>query len=35
MLGVRIGGIVSHDFFRSYAVTFDFVQMRIAVRKSG
>jgi Aspartyl protease len=32
-LGFHIGGIVSHAFFHSYAVTFDFVRMRIDVRK--
>ncbi len=35
MLGVRVGGIVTHSFFRPYAITFDFVQMRMAIRKSG
>jgi hypothetical protein len=32
-LGVRIGGIVSHDFFHPYAVTFDFVRMTMDFRK--
>lgn len=32
-LGVRIAGIVSHSFFRPYAITFDFTQMRIIARK--
>jgi hypothetical protein len=32
-LGFHIGGIVSHAFFHPYAVTFDFVRMRIDVRK--
>ncbi|MBI1741946.1 aspartyl protease family protein [Candidatus Acetothermia bacterium] len=27
--GFRIGGIVSHQFFREYAVTFDFISMNI------
>jgi aspartyl protease len=32
-LGVHLGGIVSHAFFRPYAVTFDFVHMKIYLRK--
>src|SRR5208282_4416407 len=32
-LGVYVGGIVSHAFFRPYAVTFDFAQMKIYLRK--
>ncbi len=31
-LGVHVGGIVSHAFFRRSAVTFDFKRMRIIVR---
>jgi len=31
--GVHIGGIVSHAFFRPYAITFDFVRMKLVVRK--
>jgi len=31
--GVHIGGIVSHAFFRPYALTFDFARMRIILRK--
>jgi hypothetical protein len=31
-LGVHIGGIVSHQFFRPYAITFDFTHMQIIVR---
>jgi predicted aspartyl protease len=31
--GVRIAGIVSHAFFRPYAVTFDFVRMKLLLRK--
>jgi hypothetical protein len=31
-LGFRIGGLVSHAFFRPYAVTFDFTGMRLIVR---
>ncbi|HEY1613500.1 MAG TPA: aspartyl protease family protein [Rhizomicrobium sp.] len=34
MLGVHVGGVISHVFFRPYAMTFDFVRMRIEVRKS-
>jgi hypothetical protein len=30
--GFRIGGIISHAFFRPYAVTFDFERMRIYLR---
>ncbi|MGH6877303.1 MAG: aspartyl protease family protein [Rhizomicrobium sp.] len=32
-LGVHVGGIVSHAFFHTYAVTFDFVRMTIGIRK--
>jgi tetratricopeptide (TPR) repeat protein len=32
-LGVHLGGIISHGFFRPYAVTFDFARMKIYVRK--
>jgi hypothetical protein len=32
-LGVHVGGIVSHKFFESYAVTFDFQRMTITFRK--
>jgi len=31
--GVHIGGIVSHAFFRPYAITFDFVHMKLVVRR--
>ena len=31
--GVHIGEIVSHAFFRPYAITFDFVRMKLVVRK--
>lgn len=27
--GFRVGGIVSHAFFKPYALTFDFEQMRL------
>jgi predicted aspartyl protease len=30
--GFRIGGIISHGFFRPYAVTFDFTGMRLVLR---
>jgi hypothetical protein len=30
--GFRIGGLVSHTFFRQYAVTFDFTAMRLHLR---
>jgi hypothetical protein len=33
MLGVHVGGIVTHTFFRPYAITFDFGQMKLLVRK--
>jgi hypothetical protein len=32
-LGVHIGGIVSHDYFAPYSVTFDFVRMTISFHK--
>jgi hypothetical protein len=32
-LGVRVAGIISHGFFRPYAVTFDFQRMTIEVRR--
>ena len=32
-LGVHVGGIISHEYFLPYAVTFDFVRMKIAIRK--
>lgn len=32
-LSVHIGGIISHQFFRPYAITFDFAHMQIIVRK--
>ncbi|MBV8516240.1 MAG: aspartyl protease family protein [Acidobacteria bacterium] len=30
---IRIGGLVSHDFFRNFAVTFDFDRMRMIVER--
>jgi hypothetical protein len=33
-LGFRLGGIVSHGFFRSYALTLDFAGMRLFLKKS-
>jgi len=32
--GFRIGGIISHQFFRTYALTFDFLKMRFILVKS-
>ena len=32
-LGFRIGGIISHGFFRPYAVTFDFTTMRLFLQR--
>ncbi len=34
MLGFRVAGIVSHGFFRSYRVTFDFQGMRLVLEPS-
>jgi hypothetical protein len=31
-LGFRIGGLVSHEFFRPYALTLDFAAMKLALR---
>lgn len=31
--GFHVGGIVAHGFFHTYTVTFDFVRMRIDIRK--
>jgi hypothetical protein len=31
MMGFKIGGLVSHQFFRDHAVTFDFERMKIVV----
>jgi len=31
-LGFRVGGLLSHQFFREYAVTFDFKHMRMILR---
>ncbi len=33
--GFRIGGLISHGFFRNYALTLDFVQMRLVLTKKG
>jgi predicted aspartyl protease len=33
--GFRIGGIISHAFFRPYALTFDFEQMRLLLSSPG
>jgi hypothetical protein len=32
--GFRIAGLVSHGFFRPYALTFDFVRMRLILSKT-
>jgi len=32
-LGFDVGGIISHQFFRPYAVTFDFRNMQLILRK--
>jgi predicted aspartyl protease len=32
-LGFRIGGLISHDFFKSHALTFDFTGMRLFLTK--
>jgi len=34
-LGFRIGGLISHAFFRRYALTFDFTTMRLYVQPSA
>lgn len=31
--GFRIGGLISHGFFRQYALTFDFTGMRLLLKK--
>jgi predicted aspartyl protease len=33
--GFRIGGLISHAFFRPYAVTFDFARMLLHLRRTG
>ena len=33
MLGFKIGGILSHGFFRKYSLTFDFIDMKIILVK--
>lgn len=33
-VGFRIGGIISHQFFRHYALTFDFMKMRFILIKN-
>jgi predicted aspartyl protease len=32
MLGFHVGGLISHQFFRKYAVTFDFQDMRMIIK---
>lgn len=34
-LGFRIGGLISHQFFRNYALTFDFMEMRLLLQGNG
>jgi hypothetical protein len=31
-LGFRVGGLISHQFFRKYAITFDFTGMRLIIQ---
>ena len=31
-LGFRVGGIISHQFFKPYSLTFDFTGMRLFLR---
>jgi tetratricopeptide (TPR) repeat protein len=33
--GFRIGGLISHQFFRPYALTFDFTGMRLVLKKKS
>jgi tetratricopeptide (TPR) repeat protein len=35
MAGFHIGGIISHAFFRNYALTFDFTKMRLILQKKS
>ena len=35
MFGFHHAGMVGHDFFKSYAVTFDFENMQISIRYRG
>lgn len=35
MFGFRVGGLVAHEFFLPYAVTFDFAGMRIIMEQPG
>ena len=30
--GFRVGGLISHAFFRPYALTFDFERMRLCLK---
>lgn len=32
-LGFKVGGLISHQFFKGYAVTFDFVNMRLILQQ--
>jgi hypothetical protein len=33
--GFRMGGLISHAFFRPYAVTFDFLSMTLYLKKAA
>jgi hypothetical protein len=33
VVGFQIGGLISHGFFRPYALTFDFAKMRFFLKK--
>lgn len=35
MFGFRIAGIISHTFFRPYAVTFDFANMQVYLQRAA
>jgi hypothetical protein len=35
MFGFHLAGMVGHDFFKSYAVTFDFENVQISIRYRG
>ena len=34
VLGFKVGGVISHQFFRDYSITFDFQQMQLQLRRS-
>jgi hypothetical protein len=33
--GFHIGGLISHEFFRPYALTLDFTRMHFILKRSG